>query len=314
MLTMKVVLRVVVTFALFCAAVSLSLADRTVPLRIIGVDATCQSFTPGATSSDNTATCVPTNTPPPPGAPTGCVATVNGVANVSFGSNGGAANLSSSCATPSSGIGYTWSKNGTSGISSSQSWTDTLPANASPTNAVISSYQVRACVVAACVTVPISPLTATVAATGGGGYTGTCPGYTNTINLDFGWTSQRLTATNMGINDVIVAKFTSGNIDSPSNNLPRISGAEWQSPPSARYAVLSRTPCDFSGQTWPGAITAGNSIQVPFAVGTGSNWNYYPIVPKNTVMYLNVRNLSPNESCSNQGQCQMFIELNKGNL
>ena len=305
---MKTSLAILLSLVSLCAY-----ADRSVPLRIIGTDATCQSYTPGADSVGNTATCVPTNTPPPPGAPTGCVATVNGVANVSFNSNGGAANLAASCTTPSSGIGYVWSKNGTSGASSQASWTDTLPANASPTTAVINSYQVRACVVAACVTVPISPLTATVAATGGGGFTGTCPGYDNTVVLDFGWTSQRLTAS-MGPNDIIVAKFTSGSIDSPSNNLPRISGAEWQSPPSARYGVLSATPCDFGPQTWPGAVTAGNSVQVPFAVGSGSNWAYYPIVPKNTVMYFNVRNLSTHESCSNQGQCGMFIELNKGNL
>jgi len=223
-------------------------ADRSVPLRIIGVDSACTGFTPGATATETTATCIPSGQPPQPGAPTGCVATVNGVTNVSFNSNGGAANLAVTCQTPSSGIGYTWSKNGTSGASSAASWTDTLPANASPTTAVISSYQVRACVVAACVTVPIGPLTATVAATGGGGYTGTCPGYTNTINLDFGWTSQRLIATNMGPNDIVVAKFTTGSIETPSNNLARISAAEWQSPPSARYAVLSSTPCDTGPQ------------------------------------------------------------------
>ena len=58
-------------------------------------------------------------------------------------------------------------------------------------------------------------------------------------------------------------------------------------------------------------MSAGNSIQVPFAVGLGNNWGFYPILQKNTTYYFNVKNLSATESCSNQGICDMFIELSK---
>lgn len=137
-----------------------------------------------------------------------------------------------------------------------------------------------------------------------------CGGFTRTIEVTFAWPAGgRLYSGPMGVNDVFVGKFTTGNTDSSDNNLPRVSGAEWQSPPSARFAVLSATKCDFSAQTWQGATTAGNSVQVPFAVGAGSNWAYYPKLLKNTTYYFNVKNLSTTESCSNQGVCNMFIEL-----
>lgn len=139
----------------------------------------------------------------------------------------------------------------------------------------------------------------------------TCAGFNNTIVLDFGWTAGRLYSGTFGPNDALVAKFTTGNVDSPNNNLPRLSGAEWGSPPSARFAVLSDKPCDFSrNQPWQGAISAGNSVQVPFAIGNGNNYGYYPKLLKNTSYYFNVKNLTPNESCSNQGVCNIFVELN----
>jgi hypothetical protein len=292
------------------------------------VDNVCDSFTTTVDSNGNTTlTCVPISTTPPPvGAPTGCVATINGttLTTVSLTSAGGQATLLVSCASPTSGITYNWSKNGVLGASSSSQFNETFPANTT-TIPITTSYQVKACVNTACVTVPTNPLTVTVAAGGGGGgggggnppppngWNGSCNGFNKTVVLDLNWAApSRVSSGGFGPNDVIVARFTTGNLDSASNNLPRLSGAEFGSPPSARFAVLSDTPCDFSpAQKQQGAVSAGNSVQVPFAVGLGNNWGFYPILQKNTTYYFNVKNLSPTESCSNQGICDMFIELSK---
>src|SRR5437660_8658026 len=85
------------------AAKKASLPD----IQVLGVDAVCDSFTTSIDSSGNTTlTCVPVNTTPPvAGAPTGCVATINGTSltSVSLPSTGGQATLLVSCAAPSSG-------------------------------------------------------------------------------------------------------------------------------------------------------------------------------------------------------------------
>jgi hypothetical protein len=282
---------------------------RSFPGQVVGTDAVCDSFTPTVDSGTVTLTCVPGGSPPP-GAPQGCAGTVNSSTSATLSSAGGTVTLAASCGSPSTGLTWNWSRNGAFGASSAASWVDTLAANSNQTADRITSYQVRACTGANCVTVPTTPLVATVTHAGGGAGPATCAGFDNTINLDFGWTSGRQIAP-MGPNDAIVVKFTTGNLDSASNNLPRFSGAEWGSPPSFRKAVMSSTPCDFGPQSTLGATSAGNSIQVPFAVGSGSSWGFYPALAKNTTYYLNVKNLTPAESCSNQGICQMFIELSK---
>lgn len=141
-------------------------------------------------------------------------------------------------------------------------------------------------------------------------WNGVCPGYDKTIVLDFPWLNPvRQYTGSMGVNDVIVVRFTTGTLTSASNNLPRVTAAEWGSPPSGRTSVLSATPCDFNPQTWLGAVSAGNSIQVPFAV-KGANFGYYPILEFATTYYWNIKNV-PNQSCSAQGICDMFVELLK---
>src|SRR5579872_2805195 len=67
--------------------------------------------------------------------------------------------------------------------------------------------------------------------------TSACAGFDNTITLVENWAQpQRLYAA-MGKNDMVVIQFTTGNTVSPSNNLPRIAVAEWQSSPSTRIAA-----------------------------------------------------------------------------
>src|ERR1700688_2865223 len=62
-----------------------------IPITVIGVDTVCSSFTASLdTNGDGVLTCVPiSTTPPPPGTPTGCVATVNGTSSLTLPSSGG---------------------------------------------------------------------------------------------------------------------------------------------------------------------------------------------------------------------------------
>ncbi len=142
----------------------------------------------------------------------------------------------------------------------------------------------------------------------------TCPGFTKTWVVDLNWNAPgRVGPINIGKNDVIVARFTTGNLDSVSNNLPRVSGAEFSSgPPSARFAVLSAKPCDFANQARQGATSAGNSINIPFNVGaTDDLTHYYPMLAKQTTYFVNIKNLSQDESCGAQGACGFMVELGK---
>jgi hypothetical protein len=197
-------------------------------------------------------------------------------------------------------------------VSAAASWVDTLAANTSQTADQIVRYQVRACTGASCTTVPVTPLAVTVTHASGGGGPASCGGFSDTVNIEFNWNAPgRISPVPMGVNTAVVAKFTTGNNDSASNNLPRISAAEWGSPPSARYAVLSATACDFGTPPYQGGIAAGNSINLPFAVGIGNNYGYYMKLNKNTTYYVNIKNLTTHESCSNQGICDVFVELSK---
>lgn len=152
---------------------------------------------------------------------------------------------------------------------------------------------------------------------GGGGPTGdiSCPGFSHTITLDVSWaTPVRLLSGTFHVEDAVVVRFTTGSVDNAANNLPRLSSAEWDSPPSGKTSTLSATACDFSTTSPLGlaAISAGNSIQVPFAVGQGNNFGYYPRLAKNTTYYWNIKNVtSQAQSCSVQNICNIFVELIK---
>src|SRR4030095_2846965 len=175
--------RYILALALLALAVPAK-ADRELTVGIRGVDNVCDSFTPTINGSNVVLTCVP---PAAQGGPTGCVATLNGqVTSVNLPNAGGQATLGVTCASPASGITYNWSKNGVLGANSSATWTDNFPANFSTTADSTTSYQVKACVNTACVTVPSIPLTVTVAKAtsnnGGGGWNCVCTGvYRNGI-------------------------------------------------------------------------------------------------------------------------------------
>lgn len=272
---------------------------------IVGVDQQCTSFTPSVSGGDTLYTC--NGAPVPPGAPTNCQPTVNGGSVINFPSAGGVAHLSVAC-TQTSGVLYNWSRNGLFGANTNAAWNDTLPMNGGG-SAVNYTYQVRACIGSACVTVPSSPLVATVAAAGG--FTGSCPGFATTNLVTMNWASpSRLAPITMGANDIVIVQFTTGNV-STTTSLETLSGAEWSSPPSSRIATLSSTPCDFSAQTAPGAnIGPSNSITAKFGLGTGTGFSYYPVLNLNSTFYLNIKN-APSPTCASGGICDLFMDLLK---
>ncbi len=268
---------------------------------IDGTDALCQGYTPTVVSGNNVFTCIPSGTAP--GAPTNCVATVNSSSTAQFTSAGGVANLSVAC-TQTTGVTYNWSRNSSPGANTNRTWADTLPSNGGGT-AVNYTYQVAACINAACVTVPGSPLVATVAASGS--FSGTCPGFDNTIILTQTWASPTRQFASMGPNDIVIVQFTTGNV-ATTGSLVRIAAGEYNSPPSSRIAALSATPCDFVGL--PNSAGEGNSPTFSFAISPGSGFGFYPAVAKNTTYYMNVKN-SLNSTCRASGVCNMFSDLLK---
>lgn len=285
-------------------------ASRQANVQIDGTDGICASYAITASGGSAVFTCVPTSSQP--GAPSGCSGTVNSSTTLELTSAGGSANLAASCSSPPSGITWNWSKNSVFGASTSASWTDSLGSNASTTVDNTYRYQARACNGVSCTTFPATPLLVTVRAVGGGGgsFNGTCGGFSNTIVLDLNWASPlRLYTDHFGANDAVVVRFTTGNVSSVGS-LPRVAGAEFNSPPSSRIAKLSALPCDFGNQAAAGANIEGNSVTAIFAIGTGSGFGYYPVLSTNTTYYLNVRN-SANSSCAGTGECSMFWDLIK---
>lgn len=138
---------------------------------------------------------------------------------------------------------------------------------------------------------------------------GACPGFNNTIQLVENWLQpDRLYALTMGANDAVVVQITVGNQSTPNNSLARVVAAEYSGAPSTRIAVLSPSPCDWSAQPMLGASNNGTTVSIPFAVGTGANFGFYPIVPLNGTVYLNVKN-DPGGSCIALGNCAMAIDL-----
>lgn len=135
------------------------------------------------------------------------------------------------------------------------------------------------------------------------------------IMLEMDWANpQRLftkDAGGMGPDDVVVVRFTTGGNNSPANNLPRISAAEWDSPPSSRDACLSDKPGVFFGGVngAPGAAGTGNTVSFPFSVGPNNTF-FYPALAANKTYYLNIRN-SAGATCRAGGVCNMFIDLQK---
>lgn len=146
-----------------------------------------------------------------------------------------------------------------------------------------------------------------------------CPGFSKTVVLTANWATPIRLYAPFGPSDAVVVVFTTGSVSTPNNNLGHIGGAEWGTNPSTRLAALSPKPCDWSNQNWPqhlpgipadypGASSSGNSVNVPFAVGSGANFGFYPILELNTTYYFNIKN-DASAGCAVQGSCDMFLDL-----
>jgi hypothetical protein len=250
----------------------------------------CASWSWDANTS--TLTCGTTPPPPPPaaGAPTGCSPSIS-TTPTTLTSAGGSANLSVAGCTVSSGtITYAWSRNGTPNYTTSQTWSDTLPANTSTSTPATSSYQVNACNGTACTgLLPTSPLTATVpvaSTSGGGGGGGPPPGAVscasqgfaktifynwdwagNVTHLDTAFMTDTSGGAGLGTNGILVVAFTP---TSPAdvNNLTSISASGYPSPNMGNNLTLaiSTRACDLN----PAAFATSTSSGPTLRYGVGS--------------------------------------------
>jgi hypothetical protein len=307
---------------LFLGHVTLAKASRnvgsfsSVNVVVEGTDTLCTSFTSTIVSGTLTITCNVGSTPPPPGAPTGCVAKLNNnVVSAVYPSSGGQSTLSVTCASPSVGLSYSWKRNSTAGVNTNASWTDNYGANASTTTDVVNTYQVTVCVSLSCVTVPSTPIAAVISHTSVQAWNGTCPGFASTLVIDVDWSppsTRQYTASHGGFGpaDIMVVRFKTGSVSS-GLSLPRIAAAEYQSSPSSRIAAISDTPCSFSPlQGSLGSYGEGNTVTMVFATGTGTGFGYYPALELNKTYYVNVKN-SSNSTCQISGDCNLFIDFIK---
>lgn len=108
-----------------------------------------------------------------------------------------------------------------------------------------------------------------------------------------------------GPGDVIAVKFTTGN-SGTANALPKLAAAEYQDPPSARYAVISKAPGDFTQAANNLYSGPSNSVTVAFAIRPGSNV-FYGALDQGTTYYFNIRN-------EGGGSGNMFIDLIKSGV
>lgn len=284
---------------------------------------TCQ---PSINGSTIVLECTSGGSTPTNPAPAGCTATINGGSTATLQSTGGGVNLAASCTSPTSGLTYSWYRNGQLDSSrTTATWTDTLPAN-SGTSAATTTYQAKVCNGTACTSLlPSTPLTAQVAAgsTPTGNWNGTCSGFdaTHVIVMDWANPQRKFTADFGGFNanDALVVQFTTGSVKSDDPKFsgrtfyPYVSIGEYVDGGGPRQATLSATACDFSTQLATGANVglADNPISViiNFVVGSGETYGgYYPTLKPNTTYYVNVKNkkVDGNYACRS---CNVSVDL-----
>jgi hypothetical protein len=227
-----------------------------------------------------------------PAAPTGCAESAN---QTSFTAAGGTINLSASCATPASGIVWSWTRNGAGGWSAAQNPSETLAANGG-SSAVTYTYQAKACngsdsFGGANCTIITPQISASVAGSGGGGIT--CSGFSSTQVLDINWNSPaQVTTSGMGPTDAAVIRFTTGGASARPSTISGLTatGADYR-------AYLSTTACDFTPSLGFGAVGFGISPTVWFEVGLDAGRGDAILQP-NTTYYYNVK-VAPTTTCNN---------------
>ena len=291
--------------ALAAAVASSGFILAPMPVHAATLTCTSTSFTASADSSGNiTVNCTS------PGTTTGSCSI--SVSPTSLPASGGTVSVSTSCGANTSVTG------GKSVTGSSNTWTDTIPANTS-TSSVTFTYTVNG---------DNGSSSKSVVQSGSGGTTSpppsggaiSCAGYSKTIVLDLNWgapgsAAPRLTTSGFGNGAIVVARFTT-----PANTaagvFATIAAGEWGDQPTSRTASLSTTPCDFPAPNPLGKYATLNAGQqtpsVVYAVGGTSR--VYAILQPSTTYYFNVTNLNAlgSPSCTSSS-CNIFVELQKPN-
>lgn len=260
-------------------------------------------------AATSTLSCGAVTPPPPPpaGAPTGCTPTINGgTSPVTLANTGGSVTLNVTGCSPSTGITYAWTRNG-SAANTSASWTDNLPANPG-SSGVTTSYQVNVCNGAACTgALPASPLTATVPGVVASGGTNICAaqGFDKTLTYTWNWTTPFQATTidtysdargRLGANGAIVIDFTvpAGGAMSVAGN---ISLVEYPGTTLIirRSLSLSASPCDFS-TTYPWKQSDINPA-MNFSVGDVFPAFWPPLTPGKWYINIANRDAAGNSTC-----------------
>lgn len=278
------------------AATSLTATNPTAPACVYQV-----VVADGAKGGTATQTVSWTSGPPP--APIGC--TESGTTTPpTLTSAGGGLQLNANCTSPTSGITYSWTRNG-GAWSTLQNPTDTLAAN-SGSGAVPYTYQATACNGASCTVItPIVPESVPGSGGGGGGGGISCPGFNNTYVLVENWASPTRMYGNFGTNDIVVVQFTTGSLTAPGKG-GGIEGIEFGSSPTVRVASLSATPCDFSTAL---ETQSSQTVILQYMVG-GTSLPGIPALQPSTTYYANIKN-APNPACAKTGVCNMAIDFTK---
>lgn len=280
--------RLVACAALFSAASTYGQVQA-VQVLVQGSGTVCSSWSVGGSAQQPTLTC---NTGAAPALTCGAAS-----ANPSTIAPGGSSTVSVTCTGGTGAISY--SLNGGAPQASNQF-------TVTPT--LTTAYTVKA---ADAVGGSVQKQTSVTVSTGGGAGGGgpvSCSGVGNGNGIS-GTQNLNLTKTlsspiSAGVNDVIVVQFTATSTSHPGT----IRGFEYGSAPAKRVAVLSATPCDFSGALPYSTSGPSTSVSASMAVspvkGGGSTF-LVPLVAGQTY-YWNILTLS-NETCG--GNCGMKVTL-----
>jgi hypothetical protein len=269
-------------------------------------DPNCSQFAVSGDPSALTLTCVGSTTTSP-GAPTGCVATINGqTTSVTLPSSGGTVTLGVQGCTAGS---YSWTRNGVA-----SSTTDTLPAN-SGSSAVTTTYAVNACNGSACASSTVTAIVSGTGTTGGppiGGVSCAAYGFGKTMFYNWNWAnpSQFVQTYDdsqgpIGTNGIVVIAFT------PTSGSGSVSVSEYPGGlGNGRSVSISTQPCDFSQPSpW---TRFGYNASIQFTVAPSINRSL-PTLQPGTQYYLNIANRDAYGLSTCVVFCDVRINASKSN-
>jgi hypothetical protein len=266
-------------------------------------------------------------TTPPPNAPTGCSITRT-PANGALGASGGAISMSVNCTGGGTVTSRSWRKNATTGWSTLQAPTDTLPANTA-VSAVSYTYGVTVCAGTACANEVTT--TFTVA---GSTPVGFCAQYSDVrfINLTWGGfvdTVGSQSSVQPGTVLVGVLNVPAG-ASSPLNSPGVVSVVEFSGPTAERVMSISPQPCDFrnfvpgASPTFPPLDSSGATAPMAWSGGINPGIQYLldgdppgafpvkPLLTRGATYYINLQTIRSSDganSCSS-ATCDVRITVN----